>query len=577
MDQRSRPQSTYPGTPPAFAVKARPLERRTTVLLAVLTIAWILSLPAWPSQDGPVHLYYAEVLGQLLGRGHTVYTGAYFIKQLLPPYALYYYSLLLLSNVVPWLLADRLVVCGYIAIFLLGFRYLARAIGPEADRATLVATLLVLNWALGMGFVNYCLSLGFAMWSIGLWLRLPAHRGLRLRALFLGSIVLVTLSHPVPLLLVLAFCALDLAGRWVMGHRASKESGPRSLIHDAITLCVGAFALLYVKAFAASNPLAQRTVVPGSALHKAVMYWLGYLQGKSLALVLGQRPPLLVYRAGLVALLAGALALAALQFRRDRRRRLWTAGDAFFVLSVGLLVLLPWLPSDLSGAYFFPERLSVVVWIFALLAAAGWCPECEDAAQGEKPASELKASRALALSVVAAMACMLFEANELLRPFAEADAAMSRTTLPIGGEPTLFLESAHRPANVGAGPAWNPAYWSGVHLLRANGAVLANGPWLDSPIIPLALQPGRAGANLPPILANSPHALTEALEASAALREPLLSGVQAIVFTPVDPSQSLAPEPVLEGQPQPTDWICRTAAGASWDICERRVDPAPGR
>ena len=99
-----------------------PLRRFTpellaTVLIVVVYIAWLLSLPAWPSQDGPVHLYYTHVLGALLSHQPTPYTHFYTIKHLLPPYALYYYALLVLSKAVSLLMADRLIVCAYVVLF----------------------------------------------------------------------------------------------------------------------------------------------------------------------------------------------------------------------------------------------------------------------------------------------------------------------------------------------------------------------------------------------------------------------------------------------------------------------------
>jgi hypothetical protein len=184
----SSPESTNRGVTP---------ELLATILLVLAYIVWILSLPAWPSQDGPVHLYYVHVMRELLSHHATVYSRYYTIKHVLPPYALYYYALLALSKFCSLLLADRLVLCVYLILFVFGFRYLARAVGPSADLSTLLALLLALNWSAGMGFLNHCLSLALVFWAIGLWLRFTERRpGARL--VFLLIVAAITLTHPVP-------------------------------------------------------------------------------------------------------------------------------------------------------------------------------------------------------------------------------------------------------------------------------------------------------------------------------------------------------------------------------------------
>ncbi|HVG27836.1 MAG TPA: hypothetical protein VM865_09545 [Acidobacteriaceae bacterium] len=137
----------------AFEPSSRRLspELLATLLLSLAYIAWLLSMPACPSQDGPVHLYYTRVLSALFSHQPTPYARFYYIKHLLPPYALYYDALLLLSKFVPLLLADRLIVCLYFFSFVFGFRYLVHAIGSRADgatgpdRPTLLAVVFALN------------------------------------------------------------------------------------------------------------------------------------------------------------------------------------------------------------------------------------------------------------------------------------------------------------------------------------------------------------------------------------------------------------------------------------------------
>ena len=91
----------------------------------------ILSLPLFPSQDGPVHLYYVDVL-----RGVLTHVGPYAqhfeIKSYVTPYVVLYYSLLALETVFPPLISEQLLICGYVLAFILGFQYLVGALDRKS-------------------------------------------------------------------------------------------------------------------------------------------------------------------------------------------------------------------------------------------------------------------------------------------------------------------------------------------------------------------------------------------------------------------------------------------------------------
>src|SRR5580692_10107338 len=89
--------------------------------LVACTMAILLAAPAFPSQDGPVHLYYAAVLRGVLTHS-TPYAQHFAIKSLLTPYALEYYSLLALETVLSPAVSEKVLVACYIVAFCLGFR-----------------------------------------------------------------------------------------------------------------------------------------------------------------------------------------------------------------------------------------------------------------------------------------------------------------------------------------------------------------------------------------------------------------------------------------------------------------------
>lgn len=539
-------------------------ELVVTLLITAAYVVFVLSLPAWPSQDGPVHLYYTHVLGQLLSDPASIYHRFYFIKHIAPPYALYYYLLLLLSKLVPLALADRLVICLYIVLFVFGFRSLARAIGSEdsraPERATLFATLLVLNWSLGMGFVNYCLSLALSFWALGLWFRLSKRSGLGSCVAFWLLTVAVTLAHPVPLLFVLGITALDLVARRTPFTRDTD----RSWFADLALWVVSLLPLGYVKAFTQAHPLAQRTAVAGSLPHRALQHWIGYVQGRSLSLLFGSSLGVVVYRAALPLLLVVTLTFAVRQ--RMKGSAYNSAAQLFLLSSLFLLLVLPWLPSDLSGAYFFTERLTVLIWITALLACVG--PSAPlPSARARRSAGNALLGVESALIVVTV--CFFLSANAALRPFAERSLTWQVSNIVGPGEVVLSLEGEPLSPNLRSIPSWNPYYWMAVQIVNANGAVLANAPWLDSAIIPLAATPALPGMGLTPQLANSPHALTDELKVSGRYGS-LMSGSQAILLSP---SLSTSPEVPASLQQQGKSWSCVPESDQGLAICRPATRP----
>ena len=105
------------------------VEDEVLILILLAFVGWMLSLPCFPSTDGPVHMYYAHVLSGLLFNGRSTYTAYFHIRHLLPPYSLYYYALVALSRWVPMPVADKLVICTYFILFVFGLPYGLPAFG----------------------------------------------------------------------------------------------------------------------------------------------------------------------------------------------------------------------------------------------------------------------------------------------------------------------------------------------------------------------------------------------------------------------------------------------------------------
>ena len=523
-----------------------------------------------------MHLYYTRVLGELFSGSSSAYQPYFFVKHLLPPYAVYYYTLLLLSHFVSLLTADRLIICGYFISFVFGFRYAARAIGPNAHVTSLLASLLLLNWTLGMGFANYCLSLSFALWAIGVWLRLGSEPELGRRGLFVALLMLITLSHPVPLLIVLAFGSLDLVCRFVAGNMGEQSVSAKRFLPGALTLVCGSVCLLYVKAFTVAHPLQQRTVLQTTFVGSVIRRAKDILITKNVEVLYGRWWEIELYRFCTGFILLTGVTFAVLQWRKDRGARIWKAGDTMLVFAVILLFALLLLPSDLSGAYFFNERLHILLWISFLLAGSAWTPTTElqriaamapDVTEQRRTKVARQANLAETCAVcftVAVTVLLLHVANRTLRPFAERDYLLAHTDLPLKGQMAVVLDGGPDRKYSFAGPAWDPYFWDTVALLRHNDGIMENAPWLDSPIIPLAPTETMPGVGLSPKLANSPIFLADALGNSAALRNMLVQKAGVALFSPV-PEQGSAAVPALLGD----GWACKSPQGQGYRLCTK--------
>ncbi len=535
-------------------------------------------MPSFPTTDGPVHMYYVHVLGSLLSHTNADYAHFFRIRHLLPPYSLYYYALLLLSGFMPMLVADRVIICVYFVSFVFGFRFLARQIGPSADLMALLCTPLLLNWPLGMGFVNFCLSLSFSFWATGLWLKVQGTRTLWGRVGFLVLVTGIMLTHPVPLLLLLAVTGALLLASIVQTTRdAGRFTLPAHGVADLVTLLLASLNVGYVKLFANGNPLKQVNETEGPP----TPFWKGVMQQATicprehaLAFVFGRRPDILVYRFALLALLFMAITLAVLQFRRNRRAGIWTRGDTFFLLGGGLFFTLPFIPSQLNGLYFFADRLVICIWLAFLLAASGWSaraaivPAMPDRA-GSRPAAWGGFALACVALALIANITLLTSANRILRPIAQNIRSLSESSLGIRGQVGFMMEDA-RPmlGEAPEGPSWNPYHWALMHAFRHNEAVIANAPWMHESIIPVA-----PSATLPEV-------------SITALREPFANQVQRdLLRSPGDLRQTLAKDSfflvnqvdrsvLTSGEPlllqagdEARDWSC--AAEAWYRVCRQ--------
>ena len=588
-------------------------------LLGLLgAISFLLWLPVFPSGDGPVHLYYANVLSSLVHH-QPGYAHDYAIRHLFAPYLVHYLALISFERFTTPPLAEKLFLAIIFLTQAFGFRFLARTLGTacvtsagDATRATspAIACLwmlpLLFSWSAGGGFLNCCFATGVVLWSFGVWTLLDGNPrqstspmpGARLGSLLAAHICLLAvlvLSHPVPLLVLLLFTASDLLLRLL--HCRSLASAWQSLAPQ-----IGAFALTCL-AFLFPAMLAQKgqaaAVLPEIGFHIDVLgelaagMRLGYFAGLNLHTAAGWLA--ILARAMLVAIVPGVAALLGYAKWQSRllppapapRVRQELAPDlmqasapapdrtAFLprtpagrLLLISLLYLAAtvWFPRSLNHSFFFPQRMWDIVWLLVL-------------ACGSSAALSPRAQRWLAGAGLAAVVLTAATGLPALTRIARAQAQIASIPLPAGAR-GLLLGSHATIEGHGAATTYPVYFWAGARAFAASHAVLLNSPWLGLTILPLKDAPGPQIAatasrpavpsqalldqGFPSLYSENPVLLAALLVNDLAERDQILARAGFLLY--VDPASSSIPLALLGSHPDA--WQCQAYLSAT--LCTRR-------
>src|SRR6202044_90617 len=160
---------------------------------------------------------------------------------------------------------------------------------------------LVLHWSLVMGFLNYSLAVGLFFLSAGLWCR--AADQVRLWLFFALVSFLLALTHPIPLLLLIVFCLLDLLIRLIQSSFSLKDY--RWMFFGLAIAC-----LSFLYPLASVDRSRSVANLRGLSLHKDALISSLALFGISPFDTRARNLVINCYRLELYALLLGCLALA---------------------------------------------------------------------------------------------------------------------------------------------------------------------------------------------------------------------------------------------------------------------------
>jgi hypothetical protein len=521
-------------------------------LLSLLAVCFfVLWLPVFPTGDGPIHLYIAHIFVQLVLDPDSKFSTFYSIRHVVQPYCLMYYLIAVLETVLSPNWAEKILICITVLIQGFGYLVLAKALGRNGTLAAFLIIPLLIGFPLGAGFVNFCISLGITYFALSLWIQMDeGPRGWKL-TLFTLSTLLVLLTHPVPLLILAGYIAGDLVLRFFM----IKSQPPVTLWPAHKPHCIALFVVI----LAILGPALLAKGQPTHFLRNFHPLYLarGIRDLKFLVISDGSFAAAYAYRLTVYAGLFFALFFGVRRFVHHAASRSFDTADRFFLLSLFLFAVIPLLPLDIGGGFFFAERMVDIAWPLTLISLA--TVECVP-----------RYSRVLSLALVSVVLLSIYTWAREFKPIAKQVVVFSN--LPIAPDsPGIFLglgtyQNAHD-----AGFTYPVTVFAGVRALLTHNDILLNTPWMDQPIIPLKPSPNSDIAEFDP--RENFWNLLEALKNDPQLRDKILKKSRFIIFQDIyhQSNSPLSELTAFLGPDSLRNWHCQD--GEIYALCLKK--PAP--
>ncbi|MDA1190606.1 MAG: hypothetical protein O3A46_02855, partial [Candidatus Poribacteria bacterium] len=340
----------------------------------VLQLVPVWAFRYFPSQDGPAHLNNATVLREFHHPDRTIYREYYHLNKNLDPNWMSHLLLAALGAFLPILIAEKLVLTGYVVLLPLSVRYALRAIRADAGLVAFLIFPFVPNYLYHMGFYNFMWSLPLYFFVFGYWLKHRERFGLRETVVMTFLALALYFCHLVSLVTVclgIGFLAVWFTVFDLFGRRDSPASHPSSNRGRGRILWEG---------------VKNRALIPLYALFPTFLLGVVFLNQKGAGR--SDRLPfqyqwdrlrvlesLTSYDDREIALstavvwLFVAATVAWLVVKIVRRR--WHRWDVFALVAVGYVVLYFISPDAMSGGSFISHRLmfypffALILWLGA--------------------------------------------------------------------------------------------------------------------------------------------------------------------------------------------------------------------
>ena len=142
-------------------------------ILAFSLLVLLYILPIWvfkyfPSQDGPCHIYNSFILRHYNDPDYR-FNEFYEIRKSPIPNWASHASMMLLMYLVPPLIAEKVLLTGYIILMAVSMLYLLDAVEDRRTPLVFIGIPFIYNCPLLMGFYNFSLSVALLILVVGYW------------------------------------------------------------------------------------------------------------------------------------------------------------------------------------------------------------------------------------------------------------------------------------------------------------------------------------------------------------------------------------------------------------------------
>lgn len=227
------------------AVARRPelVAYTITTSLALLPI-WVPSV--FPSQDGGAHLYNAHVLAAFAtGAAAAPYADIYALNFAALANWADHLLLALLTAMVSPVLAEKLLLSGYVIAFAAAARYAAASIGRDRAWVAHLALPLIFTFSVQMGFYNFILCFPLYFVLIGFyWRHRDGHRTRTLAVLLLALYILHPLAWLFGIVTLTIIIVANARNVHAHGHTSARTTTRR--LADVWLAAMPGFVLLFV-------------------------------------------------------------------------------------------------------------------------------------------------------------------------------------------------------------------------------------------------------------------------------------------------------------------------------------------
>ena len=331
-----------------------------------LGIALVVSFlaPVWSNAhfltgDGPCHLYNAKVLlDWMSGREVDFYARFYVLNTETEPNWLSHLILAGLLAVFPDILAEKILVSGYLIGFAAASLVALRAVAPRSEYLWPLVLTFAVHHVFQMGFYNYSMSIAMALYIIAYWLRNRARLSWPRVALLSLFLVVLYFAHPIGLglagLCITCMYVLTLL-RWRRSPSFGSD-GPRP-VKTGVRTTVAALPALFLFA----DFVGRKGFNAASSPESGDDLWHYFSELSALITLVDLERPFALW----TGILIGFLVLVAV-VKRSKAGSIRPA-DGIGIASLCTIVLYFAQPGSLFGAGILGVRLQFIPYLLAVV------------------------------------------------------------------------------------------------------------------------------------------------------------------------------------------------------------------